>query len=528
MDNSSNNNFNRPVKKWYKKKRWWLVAGLAVFVVVTIIYFRGNKQPEYEFMTVNRGELIQEVSVTGKVRPAHEVDLQFESSGRVYSVNYKVGDKVGAGVVIASLENQDFQAAVTSAKADLDKTVRDFNSLNDPAVSSALRVELENAKINLEQAVKKSDGDLVADYSSAFNIMREAMTQVDTSSVVLEYLRKTYFETNYAIEPTIKQYQAEVSFGISRVLSIFPEINQSGVVTPGLYAKMDLALSELSSACQSLRTSFTFLQARVQANSYLVSSSTDRASINTEATAISSDLSAVSSAVQDIADQRVTNEKSITDANAKLATAQAAFPISEDILKKQSALLSAQSQFRKTLVIAPFAGVIGKIDIERGQTVNSTIVAVSLISASKYQIEANITEIDIGKVGIGNQAVLTLDAYGSAVPFGAKVSVIDTSATVVDGVTTYKTILEFVGPIDSNIRPNMTANIDIQTAVKSNVIAIPQRAIITRNGSKIVRVSVNDVIEERTVSTGLLGRDGLVEIVSGLPEGEKIVTFINE
>ena len=79
MDNSSNNNFNRPVKKWYKKKRWWLVAGLAVFVVVTIIYFRGNKQPEYEFMTVNRGELIQEVSVTGKVRPAHEVDLQFET-----------------------------------------------------------------------------------------------------------------------------------------------------------------------------------------------------------------------------------------------------------------------------------------------------------------------------------------------------------------------------------------------------------------------------------------------------------------
>ncbi|MBI2064497.1 MAG: biotin/lipoyl-binding protein [Candidatus Yanofskybacteria bacterium] len=523
-----NNNF-KSFGAIYKKKRWWLVAGLIVSVILAIIYFRGDSGPDYEFMTISRGELVQEVSVTGKVRPAQEVDLQFESSGRVATINYKVGDKINTGAVIASLDNQDLQAAVISAKADLEKTQRDFNSINDPAVYSALRVELENAKINLEQVTKKSDADLAADYSSAFNVMREAMTQLDTSSVILEYLRKTYFETNYFIEPTVKQYQVKVNSGLDRVLAIFPEINQSNIIVPELYVRMDSALLELSDTCQSLRSAFTFLQTQIQANTNLISSSTDRASVNTEATAISSDLSAVSSAIRDIADQGVANQKSIADANAKLATAQATFPTSEDILKKQSALLSAQSQLRKTLIIAPFVGVIGKIDIERGQTISSSLVAISLISSAKYQIEANITEIDIGKVGVGNPAILTLDAYGSGVPLNARVSVIDTSATIVDGVTTYKTIFEFAGPIDSGIRPNMTANIDVQTARKPNVIAIPQRAIISRNGNKIVRVQRSkDSIEEQVVTTGLSGKDGLIEITSGLSEGDVIVTFVND
>src|SRR3989344_3649491 len=168
-----NNNF-KPFGAIYKKKRWWLAAGLTAAVILAIIYFRGDSDPDYEFMTVSLGELVQEVSVTGKVRPAQEVDLQFESSGRVAAINYKVGDKINAGAVIASLENQDLQAAVISAKADLEKTQRDFNSISDPAVYSSLRVELENAKINLEQVAKKSDADLAADYSNAFNVMREA------------------------------------------------------------------------------------------------------------------------------------------------------------------------------------------------------------------------------------------------------------------------------------------------------------------------------------------------------------------
>ena len=120
--------------------------------------------------------------------------------------------------------------------------------------------------------------------------------------------------------------------------------------------------------------------------------------------------------------------------------------------------------------------------------------------------------------------------YGKKTVFNARVSTIDTAATIVDGVTTYKTIFNFEGDIDPNIRPNMTANIDIETAKKEDVIAIPQRAVISRNGSKIVRIyhGVGTAPEERFVQVGISGKDGYVEILSGLSEGERVITFINE
>lgn len=499
-------------------------------LAVWAIFFRGGEAPTYETIITRRADLIQEVSVTGKIKPAQAVDLQFESPGRISTVNYKVGDKVNSGVVIASLENKDLQASVTSARADLDKTIRNFNSLNDPAISSSLRVELENSKTNLVQVSKKADGDLASKYNTAFNAAREAMTQIDTSLAVLEYLRKTYFETQFGIDASIKQYQVDTNYKIERARAIFPEIEQPGtVLTPDMYSRIDRMLQDLLGGCQSLRGAFTYLQEQIQSNPNYISSATDRANVNTEASAISSDLSAVSSAVQGIADQKILNSKNISDAEAKLATAEAAFPTSEDILQKESALLSAQSQLRKTLVIAPFSGIIGKIDVEKGQTVTSSTLIVSVISSARYQIEANITEIDVGKISVGNSAMLTLDAYGSQITLNAKVSAVDTAATVVEGVTTYKTVFDFDGDIDPGIRPNMTANIDVQTARKENVISIPQRAVISRNGDRIVRIFRGDNLdpEERVVRLGMSGKDGYVEVTAGLSEGEEVITFIN-
>lgn len=502
-----------------------------MFLVVWMVFFRGSKSPVYETMTVQRVDLVQEVSVTGKVKSAQAVDLQFESSGRISSINYKVGDKVNQGVTIASLENQDLQAAVVSAKADLEKTKRNYESLNNSSISSSLRVELQNAEINLDQVKTKADSDLASKYSSAFNAAREAMTQTDTSSVVLEYIRKTHLEAKEPWDSSIKKYQADVDLKLKRVQAVFPSIDEPGTtITPNLYGQMDMALIEILNACQSLRAAFTYLQEEIQKNSYLVPSSTDRTSVNTEAVAISSDLSAVSSAIQGIVDQKILNNKNIADADAKLATAQAAFPTIEDILQKESALLSAQSQLRKSLIIAPFTGIIGKVDVERGQTVSSSIVIVSFVSAANYQIEANITEIDISKVKTGDLAVLTLDAYGSQVKFNAIVSTVDTSATIVEGVTTYKTVFDLTGQVDPGIRPNMTANIDIETARKSNIISIPQRAVISRNGDKVVRIFLGPKIqpEERLVQLGMSGKDGYVEVVSGLVEGETVITFVND
>ena len=74
----------------------------------------------------------------------------------------------------------------------------------------------------------------------------------------------------------------------------------------------------------------------------------------------------------------------------------------------------------------------------------------------------------------------------------------------------------------------MTANLDILTDGRQDVIAIPQRAVITKNGEKFVRVVRDSLIEEIQIKTGLISRDGLIEITDGLNEGDKVVTFVEE
>jgi multidrug efflux pump subunit AcrA (membrane-fusion protein) len=77
----------------------------------------------------------------------------------------------------------------------------------------------------------------------------------------------------------------------------------------------------------------------------------------------------------------------------------------------------------------------------------------------------------------------------------------------------------------------MTANISILVAQKDKVLAVPLRAVISKDGKKVVRV-INDpkkkTFDEKEVTTGLEADGGLVEITSGLSENQEVVTLIKQ
>jgi len=74
----------------------------------------------------------------------------------------------------------------------------------------------------------------------------------------------------------------------------------------------------------------------------------------------------------------------------------------------------------------------------------------------------------------------------------------------------------------------MTANINILAHQRENVIIVPQRAITRKDNATFVRVLLDDesVVEQR-VTVGLRSSDESVEIVSGLAEGDTVITFSN-
>ena len=204
---------------------------------------------------------------------------------------------------------------------------------------------------------------------------------------------------------------------------------------------------------------------------------------------------------------------------------------SEEIVIQEAKVEEAEADIEhysaevaKTIIRAPINGVITRQDAKVGEIIAANASLVAIISDEDFSIEANIAEADIAKISVGDPALLTLDAYGSDVAFKANVVFLDPAETIIEGVATYKATLYFAEE-DKRIRSGMTANIDILSARLENVIAIPGRAVITKNGDKFVRVLEGDVVKEVNVVTGLRGSDGNTEIIEGINEGDNVIIF---
>ncbi len=522
----------------------------AIYIVVPLVVLLGagayayvfyEPKPQYEYIVAQRSSLVQEVSVIGKVKPAKSVDLEFESSGKIRAVNVGVGDKVEAGDALATLDKKDLEAQVIEkeaalqvAKADLSQAVKNRDSMANTSTQTSLRVALDNATINLDNVTKKAEDDLNSDYSDALNALNEGFVQAQTSFSNFKKLQEKYFGGANSEDLGIVNAKNSLETKIygSTTYNIKGTTTYVSVAnTTRARGDVDAALVNLESTLAALRDGYLLLQTAINNNLNEVST-TDRDLAITESTSTSTDLSAISSSIKAISSQKITNTNTIATAQATLSTAQAAFPTDEDIAIKQSAvrqaeanLLIARANLSKSSIIAPFDGVITEIDYDRGETVNSGQSVISMISDSGYEIEANVTEVDISKVKIGDKAKVTLDAYGPGEVFEVVVSKINPGETIIDSVTTYKTTFQF-NTADEKIRPNMTANVTIETARKDNVITVPQRAVSGVNGGRTVRVVRDEQIEVVPVELGLTGLNGSIEVLSGIREGDQVVTFM--
>jgi RND family efflux transporter MFP subunit len=217
------------------------------------------------------------------------------------------------------------------------------------------------------------------------------------------------------------------------------------------------------------------------------------------------------------------NELSLKKAGA---TAESVAAQEAKIAAMRATVSNYDAQLAKNVLRASFSGVVTKQDAKLGQSVSVGQSLVSLISDGMYKITANVPEVDIAKVKIADVAEVTLDAYGSDEKFVATVSSIDPAETIIEGVPTYKVTLRF-NDRDTRIKSGMTANIVMRTNEKKDVLVVPARAILLHEGdnTRYVRLLVGGVAKEIPVQIGLRGSNGMVEILSGLNQGDQVVTF---
>ena len=157
-----------------------------------------------------------------------------------------------------------------------------------------------------------------------------------------------------------------------------------------------------------------------------------------------------------------------------------------------------------------------------GASVDGTITAFSVRTASKIIFAVAIDELDIAVMKIGQPASVTLDALAGKTLAG-KISEISDSGTVNQGGTTFKVTVDL--PADPLLKTGMTATAVITVEKREAIVRIPLEALQETDGEQYVfvgtAVSATELGDKKAVTTGI--SDGeYVEILSGLKGGEKI------
>ena len=191
-----------------------------------------------------------------------------------------------------------------------------------------------------------------------------------------------------------------------------------------------------------------------------------------------------------LADQ---NEGELASSQASLELARLNEKRKRDLVKDNAApqadldkAVADLHQAEATLLIKKAVLEKSKIDLARctitahvGQTVAAAMTAPVLFTIAndlaKMQIEANVSEADIGGVQIGQAATFLVDAFPGRT-FEGKVHLVRYAPVTVENVVTYVTVIDVANP-KLELRPGMTATVSIVLARRENVVTVPNAAL---------------------------------------------------
>lgn len=160
-------------------------------------------------------------------------------------------------------------------------------------------------------------------------------------------------------------------------------------------------------------------------------------------------------------------------AKAQIETAKAV------IVQREAQLKQAEVDFERTKIVAPVNGTVISRTIDVGQTVAASLQAPELFKIAqdlrRIRIEAQVNEADVGSVAEGNPCTFTVDAYPER-SFEGKVTQVRLAATELNNVVTYTVIIEASND-DRKLFPGMTANVQIESAKKDDVLRVPNDAL---------------------------------------------------
>ena len=488
-----------------KLKKAWIPLTVIIVGIVLYKVFSSSNSGE-TIITIQPETFVQEVSVTGKAQASQNVDMGFEAVGRVSKVSVAVGDKVKKGDLLVSLANGDAYGTVLQRQADLQTQQANLDALlrgSRPEDINIAQADLQSSQSAYDQNTQALVDKIKEAYSVSDDAMRTKADQFyknprSTNPQIVSF--NDAYSNNYTLQTTLNDERVKAGETLNNWYSDLSNLSTSNLDSKAVSsARSNLAIvkkvfDDLSLVASAIQVNVSTTQSVI--DGYKADVSSARTSINTVMSGLT------------IAEQNYNTSKSNLEKSKQQLALKQAGSTQEDIDAGRARVKSAEAQLEsanailaKTIIKAPFDGIVTKMDAKEGESTTLGAIYVSMISAANYEVESYVSESDIAKVKVGQPARITLDTYGKDIIFPASVYEVDPAETVVDGVTTYKIKLAFTQP-DDRIKSGMTSNITIETSNKPSTFVVPQEALFLDSGEKMVTVDQGGKRINKKVETG--------------------------
>ena len=231
-------------------------------------------------------------------------------------------------------------------------------------------------------------------------------------------------------------------------------------------------------------------------------------------------------AAEEIVSEELLEQLKSTRNVAEATCATAAATVGE----AASALALARVELGKTLLVAPFDGVVSVVATEVGEWVTPSPPAVpvpsvlELIGDASNYISAPLDEVDLVKIELGQQVRVTLDAYGGRQLAGTVTRIAPYVLEFEEHSRTFEIEVELADEaFAANLLKGTSADVEIILSSKTDVLRLPSYALI--EGGRVFVIEEEEIVA-RPVTTGTRNWD-FTEITGGLEAGELVVVSVD-
>jgi len=556
-----------------KKRKF--TSGIALLLIAGIGYwgfgnlFSQNGAVRYASAQVQKGTLIVSISGSGQVSASNQLDVKPKASGEITAMYVKAGQEVRAGATLAAIDAADAQRAVRdaetaleTAKLELDKALEPLDELTLLQAENSL-TQAKNSKQKAEDNIKKAYEDGFNTVSGAFLELPGVMTGLD--DVFFDegdfesyqwnidwYLNQVSLDnrdkaTRYRDDVTATYNKARTAYTKNFDDYKAASRTSDNQTIEALIAKTYETTKLIAEAVKVSNNYIDFVQDDMEKYDRNIPSllSTHQSKINSYTGTMNSNLSSLlslQSTIKDLREASIDVDTTIKERELSLAKTKEG-PDDLDIRakkitiqQKEDALMTAKQALADHYVRAPFAGVIAKVSVKKGDSASAGTAIATLVTKQKIA-EVSLNEIDVAQIKVGQKATLTFDAIPNLTISG-QVAEVDAVGTVSQGVVTYIVKIGF-DTQDDRIKTAMSVSAAIVTEAKPDVLLVPNSALKSQGGMSYVEIpdesdmsvataNVSNAVfqnptRQQQIEVGT-ANDEFTEILSGLNEGDLVVT----